>query len=300
MKFGLGYANTIPFTDPARATDLVVAAEEVGFESVWTVEHVIWPHQYDSVYPYHPSGKMPGTPEVPIPDPLVWLTWVAAATSRIRLGTGVMILPLRNPLVLAKQLATIDHLSGGRMVLGIGAGWLEEEFEAVGVPFAGRGKRVDEMIDAMRSLWSEPSASFSGDVFSFEDVALNPKPPGGSIPIVIGGHSDAAIRRTVQRGDGFYPGPDSLDELERILTALRSACERAGRDIADVEITAAYPGRFLDDPMAAIDVMAQLGIDRIMVPAYPIAKAGIDAGMKMMGEIISAAGLSHARKMPTT
>ena len=286
MKFGLAYANTLPFTDPAPATDLVVAAEEVGFESVWTVEHVVWPHEYDSVYPYHPSGKMPGTPEVPIPDPLVWLTWVAAVTTRIRLGTGVMILPLRNPLVLAKQLATLDHLSAGRMELGIGAGWLEEEFEAVGVPFAGRGGRVDEMIDAMRALWSDRSASFSGEVFSFEDVALNPKPYGGSIPIIVGGQSSAAIRRTVARGDGFYPGPDSL---ERIVTALCTACEQAGRDPAEIEITAAYPGRFLEDPMKAIDVMAGLGIDRLMVPAYPIARAGIDDGMRVMGEIIDAA-----------
>ena len=290
MKFGLAYANTIPFTDPAPATDLVVAAEEAGFESVWTVEHVIWPHEYDSVYPYHPSGKMPGTPEVPIPDPLVWLTWIAAATSRIRLGTGVMILPLRNPLVLAKQLATLDHLSGGRMELGIGAGWLEEEFEAVGVPFAGRGRRVDEMIDAMRALWTERSASFPGEVFSFDDVALNPKPPGGSIPIVVGGQSNAAIRRTVARGDGFYPGPDSLDELERIVTALRVACEEAGRDPAEIEISAAYPGRFLDDPVSAVRVMAGLGVDRLMVPAYPIAKAGIEQGMRMMAEIIETAG----------
>lgn len=290
MKFGLAYANTIPFTEPGPATELVVAAEEVGFESVWTVEHVIWPHQYDSVYPYHPSGKMPGTPEVPIPDPLVWLAWVAAATTRIRLATGVMILPLRNPLVLAKQLATLDHLSGGRMELGIGAGWLEEEFEAVGVPFSSRGKRVDEMIDAMRALWSERSASFFGDVFSFEDVALNPKPHGGSIPIVVGGQSNAAIKRTVARGDGFYPGPDSLDELERIVTALRSACEAAGRDPAEIEISAAYPGRFFDDPEDAIETMAGLGIDRVMVPAYPIAKAGIEEGMRMMGEIIDATG----------
>jgi probable F420-dependent oxidoreductase len=294
VKFGLAYANTIPFTDPAPATDLVVAAEEVGFESVWTVEHVIWPHEYDSVYPYHPSGKMPGTPEVPIPDPLIWLTWVAAGTSRIRLGTGVMILPLRNPLVLAKELATLDHLSGGRMELGIGAGWLEEEFDAVGVPFAGRGRRVDEMIDAMRALWRDGSASFSGERFAFDDVALNPKPAGRRIPIVVGGQSNAAIRRAVARGDGFYPGPDSIDELDRILSELRAACLEAGRDPADIEISAAYPGRFLDDPTTAIDVMAGLGVDRVMVPAYPIAKAGIDRGMQVMAEIIEAAGSPDA------
>lgn len=289
MKFGLAYANTIPFTDPGPATELVVAAEQAGFESVWTVEHVIWPHQYDSVYPYHPSGKMPGTPDVPIPDPLTWLTWVAASTSRIRLGTGVLILPLRNPLVLAKQLATLDHLSGGRMELGIGAGWLEEEFDAVGVPFSGRGKRTDEMIDAMRRLWSDESASYSGQVFGFEDVALNPKPPGATIPIVVGGQSNAAIRRTVARGDGFYPGPDSLEELERILIELRNACEEAGRDVAEIEVSAAYPGRFLDDPSRAIETMSGLGVDRVMIPAYPIAKRGIESGMDMMEAIIASA-----------
>ena len=286
MKFGLAYANTLPFTDPGPAADLVVAAEDAGFESVWTVEHVIWPHDYDSVYPYHPTGKMPGTPEVPIPDPLIWLTWVAARTSRIRLGTGVMILPLRNPLVLAKELATLDHLSGGRMELGIGVGWLEEEFDAVGVPFSGRGRRSDEIIDSMRRLWADGSASFDGEVFSFADVALNPKPVGRAIPIVIGGQSRAAIRRAVARGDGFYPGPDSLDELKRIVGELRDECVSAGRDPADIEISAAYPGRFSDDPDSAVAVMSEIGVDRLMVPAYPIAKAGIDAGMADMAEII--------------
>ncbi len=290
MKFGLAYANTIPFTDPGPAKDLVVAAEEAGFESVWTVEHVIWPHQYDSVYPYHPTGKMPGTPDVPIPDPLIWLTWVGAATSRIRLGTGVMILPLRNPLVLAKELATLDHLTSGRVELGIGAGWLEEEFEAVGVPFGGRGKRVDEMIDAMRLLWSDRSASFTGEVFAFDDVSLNPKPADRAIPIVVGGQSNAAIRRTVARGDGFYPGPDSIDELKRIVAALREQCIAAGRDFEEIEISAAYPGRFLDDPGGAVQLMADIGVDRLMVPAYPVARAGIEAGMTVMAEIIAEAG----------
>lgn len=290
MKFGLAYANTMPFTDPGPAGDLVVAAEEAGFESVWTVEHVIWPHQYDSVYPYHPTGKMPGTPDVPIPDPVVWLTWVASRTARIRLGTGVMILPLRNPLVLAKQLATLDHLSGGRLELGVGVGWLEEEFDAVGIPFTGRGRRTDEIIDAMRLLWSDPAASFDGQMFSFTEVALNPKPVDRSVPIVIGGQSSAAIKRAVARGDGFYPGPHSLDELRRIVGALHDECAAVGRDPDEIEISAAFPGRFLDDPAGAVQTMDGIGVDRLMVPAYPIAKAGIDSGMAHMAEIISSLG----------
>jgi probable F420-dependent oxidoreductase len=229
---------------------------------------------------------MLGSPEVPIPDPLIWLTWVASQTSRIRLGTGVMILPLRNPLVLAKELATLDHLSGGRLELGMGVGWLEEEFDAVGVPFSGRGRRSDEIIDSMRMLWADGSASFQGEVFSFADVALNPKPVGGSIPIVVGGQSQAAIRRAVARGDGFYPGPGSLDELKRVVAALHDECAAAGRDPGEIEVSAAYPGRFADDPAMAVEVMGGIGIDRIMVPAYPIARAGIDTGMELMAEII--------------
>ncbi len=257
---------------------------------MWTVEHVIWPDEYDSVYPYHPSGKMPGNPDVPIPDPLVWLTWAAAKTSTIRLGTGVMILPLRNPLVLAKQLATLDHLSGGRMELGIGVGWLEEEFDAVGVPFAGRGRRTDEIISAMRALWSEPRAGFDGSLFSFQDVALNPKPIDGSIPIIVGGRSQASVRRAVSLGDGFYPGPDTPAELERIIVALRAECEVHGRRPETIEISAAYPGRFLDDPLGAIREMAGLGVDRLMVPAHPIARLGLEEGMALMADLIRDAG----------
>jgi probable F420-dependent oxidoreductase len=154
MKFGIVFANTGPFADGGAAAEMAVAAEAAGFESLWTVEHVVVPSGYDSAYPYDPSGKMPGGEDVDIPDPLIWLSWVASATSTIRLATGILIVPQRNPVVLAKELATLDHLSGGRMELGIGVGWLEEEFDAIGVPFAERGRRTDDHIAAMRALWS--------------------------------------------------------------------------------------------------------------------------------------------------
>ena len=279
MKFGLGYANTIPFTDPRPARDLAQAAEEAGFESIWTVEHVIWPHAYESAYPYHPSGKMAGNPAIPIPDPLIWLTWVAAATARLRLGTGVIILPQRNPLVLAKELATLDHMSGGRVEFGVGVGWLREEFDALGVDFAGRGRRADEMIDAMRILWRDDAASYQGESVSFANVALNPKPPARSIPIVVGGHSRVAARRAARLGDGFYPGPGSLDGLEKAIGDLRDECAAAGRDFGEIEVSAAFPGRFLEEPQHAIATLAALGVDRIIVPAYEVARPDLATGM---------------------
>ena len=287
MKFGLGYANTLPFTDPGLARDLSQAAEEAGFESAWTVEHVIWPHAYDSEYPYHSSGKMPGNPSIPIPDPLIWLTWVAAATTTLRLGTGVVILPQRNPVVLAKEVATLDYLSGGRVELGIGVGWLREEFDALGVEFAGRGDRADEMISAMRSLWSEDVAAFQGETVAFSDVAMNPKPVGGSVPIVIGGHSRRAARRAAELGDGFYPGPNSLEGVEQTLADLQAECDAIGRDRSEIEVTIAFPGKFMTDPSVAIDALGGLGVDRIMVPIFEVTRPDLDTGMAAFAQAIA-------------
>ena len=138
LRFGVAFANIGPFVDPAEAVGLAQAAEAAGFESIWTVDHVVVPAGYRSTYPYDPSGRLPSGEGTVFPDPLIWLAYVAARTSTIRLGTGILIVPQRNPLVLAKELATLDSLSGGRMILGAGIGWLEEEFVALGVPFAGR------------------------------------------------------------------------------------------------------------------------------------------------------------------
>ena len=161
MKFGLAFSNIEPFAGAVAATRLARAAEEAGFESVWTVDHVVIPAAYRSVYPYDPSGRI-GPDDTNFPDPLIWLTYIAAATSTLRLGTAILILPERNPVVLAKELATLDYLSGGRVILGVGVGWLKEEYEALGVPWEGRGRRGEESIGAMRALWSEDRASYDG------------------------------------------------------------------------------------------------------------------------------------------
>jgi probable F420-dependent oxidoreductase len=191
MKFALMFANAAcPTADSAGR--LARLAEAAGFDMLITVEHVIWPTAYTSAYPYAASGRIPGDPSTPLPDPLIWMAWVAAVTSRLRFMTGVVILPQRNPLVLAKEVATLDYMSGGRIDLGIGVGWLKEEFSAVGVPFERRGKRADEYIAAMRALWAGDDASFAGEFVNFTGVSSNPKPVRGRVPIVIGGSATAS------------------------------------------------------------------------------------------------------------
>ena len=228
MKFGVMFANTGFGSSPAGAVALAQAAEAGGFETLWTVEHVVVPSGYESPYPYDPSGKMAGGAEVfDLPDPLIWLTWAAAHTERIRLATGVLVLPQRNPVVTAKELATLDHLSGGRLTLGVGAGWLAEEFAALGVPFIERGARLDEYIDVLRELWSpandEEKSSVDGRFVSFERCIMRPRPANGTIPIIVGGHTPVAARRAGRRGDGFFPG----ERLDR--GAHRAVRDRAGR-----------------------------------------------------------------------
>ena len=177
-----------------------------GFESIWTVEHVVDSATAYAVSRDRRTARCRAATTLPIPDPLIPLAYAAAITSKIKLATGIVILPQRHPLYLAKQLATIDLLSQGRMLLGIGSGWMKEEFEAVDVDYHARGARTDESIQAMRALWSENPTTFHGKHFHFHDVKSLPKPvQAGGIPIHVGGHSPAAARRAGRFGDGFFP-----------------------------------------------------------------------------------------------
>src|SRR5262245_66222815 len=189
MKSGLRYASLGRYADGAPAVELAQAAEAAGFDSIWTVEHVVVPNGYQSGYPYSPSGRMgPGLEDFPIPDPLIWLAYVASATRTIKLGTAILILPQRNPVVTAKAVATLDHMAGGgRVLLGIGVGWLAEEFSALGLPFADRGPRTDEYVAAMRALWSQECATFKGRFISFEQVFCRPRTAEGGIALHVGG-----------------------------------------------------------------------------------------------------------------
>ena len=281
MKFGLVFANTGPFIKPEGLTLLAQTAEEVGVESLWTVEHVVVPMGYQSTYPYSQDGKMPGSEEAPIPDPLLWLTYAAAVTKTINLATGIIILPQRHPFYLAKEAATLDVLSGGRFMLGVGVGWLEEEFKALEVPFKPRGAITDESIGALRDLWSKGVSEHKGEHYTWPSVESNPKPVDGKIPIVIGGHSKASARRAARLGDGFFPARP--DKLEECLAELKAECERIGRDPGEIELTTGSIPK--PDEVKRLEDM---GINRFTVGPLGFTPDALREGLEKLGnELIS-------------
>lgn len=266
MRFGVAFANAGPLAEGPTAAGCARAIEAAGFDSVWTIEHVLVPGGYESTYPYARSGKMPAGETSDMPDPLVWLGYVAAATEHLLLGTGVLILPQRNPAVTAKEVATLDRLSGGRVRLGVGVGWLEEEFDALNVPFAGRGKRTEAYVAAMRALWSGEPVDLDDGYQRWSKAISLPTPAAGSVPVIIGGHSEIAARRAGRIGDGFFPGKGSPEQLGHLFEVMRRSAEEVGRDPDAIELTAGAPGMAGDDPLGAVAEMADLGVHRIVVP----------------------------------
>src|SRR4029079_16186868 len=235
-----------------------------------------------------PGGRLPGGPGGALPDPLIWMAAMMVVTPRLRFMTGVIILPLRNPMVLAKQVATLDHMSGGRVELGIGVGWLKEEFEAMGVPFEKRGKRSDEYIAVMRKLWAEDGASFKGDLAAFDEVSSNPKPVNRAVPIVIGGHSEAAAKRAGRLGNGFFPSIGSQVDILPLFDVVRASAEPPGRDPQSIEIMAGCPDLLpgsTKDPRAAIEARAKQGVDRISLPVWRYLP-DLEDGLGRFGETV--------------
>ncbi len=272
MKFGLAFASSIAI-DGETALDICRRAEAAGFESIWGGEHVVLPTTIESPYPYTADGKIPAEPDTPIPDPLIWLAFAAAAAPTLRLGTCILIVPQRNPLVLAKELATLDRLSGGRVELGLGVGWMKEEFDALGVSWERRGARNDEYVAAMRALWAGPHAEFHGDFVDFPPVTCSPRPVQSSIPILVGGDTDAAIRRAVRIADGYFPGEGDAERLGGLIARLRAAADAGGRDPDSIEVNAMF-GVQMADPIAGVEQLAALGVGRVMIPAFFFAGPG--------------------------
>jgi probable F420-dependent oxidoreductase len=278
MKFGLRYASLGRYANGDAAVELAQAAEAAGFDSIWTVEHVVVPHDYQSRYPYSPTGRMgSGLEDFPIPDPLIWLAYIASATRTIKLGTAILILPQRNPIVTAKAVATLDHLGGGgRVLLGIGVGWLAEEFSTLGVPFDDRGPRTDDYVAAMRALWSQDCASYHGRFVSFDQVFCRPLPQDRRIPIIVGGDTMAAARRAGRLGDGYFPARAAPPEL---FAEMRRAARASGRDPASIEITLAAPTQLSD-----IEALARQGVARVAVPVS--SAAGLPAQVRTPDDVL--------------
>lgn len=248
---------------PERMPDVAVLAEELGFESVWLPEHLIFPVGIESRYPYSTDGAAPIDPSTPLLDPLVLLTFVAARTSRIRIGTNVYVLPLRHPIQTARMAMTLDLVSGGRLSLGIGAGWLAEEFQAVGVDFASRAGRTRECIRVMRALWTEETPEFHGKHFDFAPVKFEPKPAQKPHPpILVGGETDAALRRAAELGDGWYGVRHTPDSAAQRVAQLRELLTKAGREPEGFEITVSVSGIGLS--RADLEAYARAGVDRIV------------------------------------
>lgn len=235
MKFGL----SVWPARPKLLIPLTQKAEQVGFESIWLGEHVAFPSKIETKYPY--AEVEPPLPTTPLYDSLVLFSHLAALTTKINLGTSIYILPLRHALNIARQLVTLDAVSGGRVLFGVGAGWLREEMVALGVDFATRGRRTEEILTVLRRLWSEPRITHDGEFYPFKEIGFEPKPVKGTIPILLGGETDLALKRAAKFGDGWigvYSDPERAAALVAKLMQLRADTERAAEPL---EITITCP-----------------------------------------------------------
>ncbi|MBR7672213.1 LLM class F420-dependent oxidoreductase [Streptomyces daliensis] len=279
----MDYAIALPFggpgvVDPEWVGEFARHAESCGFESLVAAEHSVMVSGTSSTYPYSPDGRLPVVPDCPVPDPLELLSFLAARTATIGLATGVLILPHHHPVVLAKRAATLDALSGGRLRLCVGVGWLREETEACGVDFATRGRRADEQVRVLRTLWSHDGpegATHEGEFFRFERVLCRPRPRRATgIPLHFGGHSTAAARRAGRYGDGFQPLGVEGAELTRLAGVMRDEAERYGRDPDALELSLYRGlGELTAEEAAGL---ADLGVHRIVLQTGAGAEADLE------------------------
>ncbi len=278
MKIGLIPIN-IGFENVDQIVGTAQLAESVGIESVWTFEHVIVPKDYASKYPYNDSGKMGAEPETPFVDPLIALSAVATATKTIRLGTGVNIVAQANPLLMAKQVASLDFVSGGRFMLGAGIGWLKEEFRAMGTPFEKRGARFDDYIAGMRKIWSGDMVEHQSEFLDWTGFKSYPTPIQDPFPVIMGGNKGKIFERTATLGNGWFAPTADPAELAPQLEQLKEACAKVGRNYDELEITVMWPGGSPD----SLKPMQDLGVARAVVPTMALGPNPID-GIKKLGD----------------
>ncbi|NMO88362.1 LLM class F420-dependent oxidoreductase [Actinomycetospora sp. TBRC 11914] len=246
---------------------VAAAAEACGVATLWAGEHVVMTDSSSSRYPYSADGRIAVPATADWNDPLIGLAFAAAATSTIGLATGVLLLPEHNPVLIAKQAATLDALSGGRLTLGVGVGWSREEFDALGVPFARRSARTAEYVAALRTVWREDVASFDGEFVRFDGIRVNPRPVRDRrIPVVLGGNSDAALRRVAAWGDGWYGfALDDVAQVAERLGHLETLGREVGRDVSGLRRCVALRR---PDP-GDVAALADLGVDELVIVESP-------------------------------
>lgn len=275
MKIGIVPVN-VGIVHAPTITAIAQKAEAVGIESLWTFEHVMVPANYESAYPYHSSGKMGAAPETPFLDPLITLSHLAAQTKKVKLATGINILPQANPLLMAKQVATLDLLSGGRLLLGLGAGWLREEFDAMGVPFERRGARTNDYIEAMKKVWSGETVEHQSDFLSWSGFKSYPLPTQKPHPpLIIGGTSRPAMRRVARYGDGWFAPSKDADQLGEQLGLLEEEAQKVGRDLDDIEITAMWV--LVKEGWDSIKRYQDMGVARLVIPLQALGSPPLKA-----------------------
>tara|TARA_R110002072_G_scaffold64_13_gene486 strand:+ start:23862 stop:24713 length:852 start_codon:yes stop_codon:yes gene_type:complete len=281
MKIGLIPVN-IGVQSAEQMVGMAQLAENLGYESVWTFEHVIVPEDYKSKYPYDASGKMGAAPDTNFIDPLIALTAIASQTKTLRLGTGVNILSQANPLYVAKQTASLDMISGGRFMLGVGIGWLEEEFAALGVPFEKRGARFDDYVAAMRKVWSGETVEHSSEFINWTGFKSYPVPTQNPMPVIMGGIKGKIHQRIATLGNGWYAPTSDPAELKVHLDKIRAECDKIGRDFSEIEITCMWPGQ---GGKEAVETMAAAGCHRLVVPVFALGADPV-AGITQLAETV--------------
>src|SRR5580704_4543083 len=238
MKFDLWMPTATPMTTSGLLDVVAEGAEQRSIGTIWVGEHVVLFTEYESQYPYAEDGRIPAPPGSGLLDPMVTLTYLAARTSTVRLGTAMLLLPQRNPVYVAKEVSTLDWLSGGRVDLGVGVGWLKEEFDALNVPWARRGKRTDEYLEVLRTLWVDDPSEFHGETYDLAPCEMFPKPVQQPHPPVhIGGETKAALQRAARHAQGWHTFNRSPEELASGLAALDVELEAAGRTRDELRIT---------------------------------------------------------------
>lgn len=299
MKIGIAATfGDSPYRDIEFLKSYAAGIEETGFNSLWAPEHVVFFPKYDSKYPYKADGKVPwkaeGKDRGGLYDPLLVLSVAACVTSRLRLGTTVLVVPERPALLAAKEIMTLDHISGGRFEFGAGLGWSAEEYAALGVTWERRGKRFDEYLEAMKVAWTEEFASYHGEFVNFDNVVLEPKPvtPGGP-PILIGGNSKAALRRAAKLGDGWYGVWYGMEPLDPVLDDLHHHLEEAGRKPGEgfkVKVNVPMSADVTPEEVAwKIKESPRLGIDELVL-GVPIRSKHLEKDIRFWADLVGVSG----------